>query len=614
MTFDFFILPFFVGLLFLITVLAVKYTGWIKGFPAEDKALMRKGIFTGKSLSAVKEVFMESLLHRSMFKRNFLLGYMHMSLAFGWFLLIVCGNLESRIYSMIHINPPYYPIFLKYFVHDKRILTFELNSVPGGFRFLMDLFLAMVLSGVILALVKRSYSKWFGLKKATQHTLMDRMAITTLWMIFPLRLLAESFTAGQYLGGGFITNNLGIFLSRFLPIEHLSYPTWWAYSLALGIFFVSLPYSRFMHIPTEVLLIFMRHYGVKSRTEFNNFSLIEVNSCPRCGVCLDACPLYTQTGQNRVPPAYFIRSIREKKVDERVAFDCFLCGRCQEFCPVKINTNDLRISQRKQFMISANGHFDYLPAPRVHKAEIAYFAGCMTHLTPTIKRSMLEIFRVSGTDYEFLDSGGSICCGRPLMLAGKEVQARQLMESNLQRIRLSGCKTLVTSCPICFKVFKEDYGLDIEVLHHSQFILRLYKSGKLMLKGTQNRYAYHDPCELGRGSGIYKEPRALIKTVAELVEGADSGADALCCGGSLGNTQISDGKRIKVMDETILSLMDGNPGGIITACPLCKKTLQRRSPVEVIDLSEMIARSTTNQSAAGGQRSAVYSRHLTNGS
>ena len=592
MTFDYFILPFFVGLLILLAILAVKYTRWVRGFSHEDKSLIKKSVISTKSLSACKEVFMESLLHRKMFKRNILLGYMHMSLAFGWFLLILCGNLESRIYSKIHINPPYYPIFLKYFVHDKRVLTFELNSVPGFFRFLMDFLLLMILSGLILALVKRSYSKWFGMKKTTQHTLMDRMAITTLWLIFPLRLLAESFTAGQYLGGGFMTNHLGIFFAQFLPIEHLSYPAWWAYSMALGIFFISLPYSRFMHIPTEVLLIFMRHYGVKSKPEFNNFSLIEINACSRCGVCLDACPLYVAGDNNNIPPVYFIRSIREKKVRESLAFDCLLCGRCEEYCPVGIKTNDLRVSQRKFFNPGVNGSLDYLPKPVVRQAEVAYFAGCMTHLTPTIKRDMLEIFKVSGINYLFLDADGSICCGRPLMMAGQEDKARKLIENNSERIRQSGCKTLVTSCPICYKVFREEYDLPIEVLHHSQYILRLYKSGQMMLKGTQRRYVYHDPCELGRGSGIYDEPRALINTVAELIEGNDVLSESMCCGGSLGNTIISDQRRVELIDRTVESLIANNPEAIVTACPLCKKTLQRRSPVEVIDLSEMIARSS----------------------
>jgi Fe-S oxidoreductase len=583
-------LPFFLGLLTLLGMLTIKYAGWIRGFSSEEKDLMRKGIFSNRSLAALKEVFMESLLHRKMFKRNVLLGYMHMSFAFGWFLLILIGNIESRIYSKVHLNPPYYPIFLKYFVHDKRILTFELTSVPGIFRFLMDLILFMILSGLILALIKRFQSNWFGLKKTTRHTVSDRLAITALWLIFPLRLLAESFTAGQYLGGGFMTNNLGRLFANFLPVEHLSYPAWWAYSIMLCLFFITLPYSRFMHIPTEVLLIFLRHWGITPKNEFNNYSEIEIYSCPRCGICLDACPVYI-IKHNSTPPVYFLRTIRNKNVEEKVAYDCLLCGRCQEYCPVGINNNTLRISQRTAYFSNSNGSFGYLPQPLSHKADVSYFAGCMTHLTPSIKISMERIFTEAGINYNFLDADGSICCGRPLMMAGKGKQARLLMEHNRKLIAGSSCKTLVTSCPICLKVFKEEYRLDIEVLHHTQFLLNLIKERKLNVSRSHERVVYHDPCELGRGSGIYEEPRVLINRVAELVESANERADSLCCSGSLGNTEISSDERDQIKNLTLASLLKNQPELIITACPLCKKTLQKGVEIGVMDISEIIARS-----------------------
>jgi hypothetical protein len=85
MTFDLFVLPFFLGLNTLVVILFIKYSRWIKGFEPADKELLRNGLFTKKSLDAAGEVFMESLLHRKMFRRNALLGYMHMSFALGWF-------------------------------------------------------------------------------------------------------------------------------------------------------------------------------------------------------------------------------------------------------------------------------------------------------------------------------------------------------------------------------------------------------------------------------------------------------------------------------------------------------------------------------------------------
>ncbi|MDP2115721.1 MAG: (Fe-S)-binding protein, partial [Bacteroidota bacterium] len=90
-----FILPFTIGLLF-ISVFLVIITGiWISGLSRIDKSRIIKSIFTRKSLQAIRETFMEALLHRKIFRKNPVLGYMHMSLAFGWFLLIVVGHIDA---------------------------------------------------------------------------------------------------------------------------------------------------------------------------------------------------------------------------------------------------------------------------------------------------------------------------------------------------------------------------------------------------------------------------------------------------------------------------------------------------------------------------------------
>ncbi|HCP58888.1 MAG TPA: Fe-S oxidoreductase, partial [Alistipes obesi] len=91
------------------------------------------------------------------------------------------------------------------------------------------------------------------------------------------------------------------------------------------------------------------------------------------------------------------------------------------------------------------------------------------------------------------------CCGRPLKLSGETDSARRMMEYNTQLFRRHGIRTLVTSCPICLKVFREEYRLDgIRVIHHSQYILELLSAGRLRLERGAASYAYHDPCELGR--------------------------------------------------------------------------------------------------------------------
>ncbi len=590
MTFDLFVLPFFLGLIFLLVVLGIKYSRWINALPKADILKIRNGIFSRKFFLSIKEIFFESLLHRKMFKQNALSGWMHMSFAFGWFMLIVIGNIESRVYSGRHVNPPYYPIFLKFFVHDKKVLPFEIYTVPGFFRFSMDLMLLLILSGLVLAFIKRQHSKWFGYQRKTKQTEFDRFALTALWFIFPLRLLAESFTAGYYLGGGFLTNSLGWVFSCFLPVQYLAYPAWWAYSFALGAFFVTLPYSRYMHIPTEVLLIFLRNFGIKTEKNFNSFSEIEVNSCPRCGICIDTCQLNTSACIHDTQSIYFLRSVRQNEVKQDVAFDCLLCGRCQEICPVGINLNAIRIAKRKDIQTLTPNSYSYLTPNQPPSVDVVYFAGCMTHLTPSIKKAMTEILDVTGVKYSFLDADGTVCCGRPQMMAGKIDAAQQLMDYNKTLIQKSGAKTLVTSCPICYKVFKEDYNLNIQVLHHTQYLWQLMNENKISLKPSEETVVYHDPCELGRGSGIYEEPRQIIKSIAGLMSTEHEKADALCCGGSLGNVQINSKQQNAIQKDVLDELQKFHPDTIVTACPLCKKTLAKGSETTVEDIAEFVCK------------------------
>jgi Fe-S oxidoreductase len=594
MTFDLFVLPFFLGLLFLLVVLVVKYSRWIAMMDASDRVKAGMALFSVSLLKTLKEIFMESLLHRKMFKRNPLLGYMHMSFALGWFLLIVMGNLESRVYSGGHINPPYYPIFLKFFIHDKRVLPFEIFTLPGIFRFTMDLLLLYVLSGLVLAFFKRTRSKWFGLKKATQHNSFDKWAITSLWLIFPMRLLAESFTAGIYQGGGFLTNTLGSFLAAFLPEKFLAYPAWWAYSTMLGVFFVTLPWSRFMHIPTEIILIYLRNAGIEQGKYPGSFSEIELRSCPRCGVCIDVCQM-NEAGLTGSTAVYFIRSLREQRADVQLNSNCMMCGRCLEACPVGIDTLGLRIGARSVDNKLVASDFSYLINHDVEKkAEVVYFAGCMGHLTPGVKRAMIQIFEKAGIDFTFLDEDGSICCGRPLKLAGLYESASKLITENTLKLRNTNAKILVTSCPICYKVFNNDYHLEgIEVMHHSVYIDNLVNAGKIILQPTELKAVYHDPCELGRGSGIYDQPRNVLKQIAEVAGVAEERVNSLCCGGSIGDLSMNATERNIIRDGALEILCESQPDVLVTACPLCKKTFNSGTKIVVKDIAELVAESMT---------------------
>ncbi len=580
--FDPFVLPFELGLYFIFLFLIIKYSRWIIRLDTSEKQKIKSGFLGLKTLSAIKEVFMESLLHRKIFRVNPVLGYMHMSLAFGWFLLIVFGKLGTLSFSQDFFNPLYYAIFFKFFEPIEPPFFYAKT-----YSFLMDFLLLFILTGLLLAIIKRFKSKIFGLKKTTKLKLGDKLALASLWWIFPLRLLAESFTSGTYHSGHFLTGNLGEFFAIFLPVKDLMYPAWWAYSLSLGVFFMALPFSRYMHIPTEMFLIFLRKYGLKTQDTYSSFSEIEVNACPRCGICIDKCQLNI-ADEDKSQSVYFLQALRNHEMNPELALNCLQCGKCEEVCPVDISLLNLRLTQRNN-LSTDKSDYEYLQNKLPVRAKVIYFAGCMTHLTPGIKQSMIQIFEAATIDYFFMDENGGACCGRPLKLAGELKSAQKLMDYNSKIIKGSGAKTLVTSCPICYKVFKEDYNLELEVFHHTEYLWRLIDQQQIHLTLKPKTIAYHDPCELGRGSNIYEYPRQIIEKIAFLKSSKKERKEAPCCGNSLANFQLGSSQVDLIREDAINSLLINEPDILATSCPLCKKTFQKSAPIPVKDIAEIVA-------------------------
>jgi Fe-S oxidoreductase len=612
MNFNVFVIPFNIGLYFILLYTVARSVIWFHELSRQDKLRLQRGFFGMPFVQSIKEIFLESLIHRKILKTNPRLGYMHMSLAFGWFLLILFGTIEADIFGAHHLNPPYKAIFFRYFNPEHGRTPFE-----EAFGFLMDFTLAFILSGLLLAVTKRFWSGVVGMKKTTRLTLKDKIALTSLWLIFPSRLIAESFTSGAYGTGSFLTGTLGNWLASFLPAAELAYPFWWLYSLSLGTFFVLLPLTRYMHIPTELFLIFMRNSGIRTGHKAGTFSEVQTFSCSSCGICIDTCQMNTSLGINNIQSAYLLKAIRNDLEISEIADNCLLCGRCEAKCPVGIELSPIRMIQRrradeenritnlyggylrKQVVVESvqvqnKEIYDYLPAIDQEKTDVIFFAGCMTHLSPSIKNAMIRILETSGIGYRFIDEEGGVCCGRPLMLAGKDREARELINFNSEMMTKTGAKILVTSCPICYKVFRESYHLGMEVLHHSQFIKRLIDDGLVKLSFLHKSVVYHSPCELGRGSGVYDEPKEVLKHVSRLEKSKYEDQNSLCCGGSLANLKIDHRKKMIIAKNAVEELTINNPDVLATACPLCKKTFAPVTNVKVLDIAEIVAEAINN--------------------
>lgn len=225
----------------------------------------------------------------------------------------------------------------------------------------------------------------------------------------------------------------------------------------------------------------------------------------------------------------------------------------------------------------------------------------MTMLQPKILKAMEQIFERSGDYVWWADRDGGVCCGRPLKLSGEVSASQKMMRFNEELFRRAGITTLVVSCPICLRVFREDYNLEgIKVLHHSEYL-----AGQLGVRseelGTEGEitphspllaprsFVYHDPCELGRGCGVYDAPREVIRRFGELREPKENRKDSPCCGASLGNVGLNDADQQRIGAALARRLEATGAGAIVTACPLCKRSLSACSSLPVLDIAEVAA-------------------------
>ena len=563
-----FVLPFVLGMAFVLMYCVVGLLRVIGQLPKDDRKKFWRSLVTPKTAWAnIRDLFGDCLFHVKIWKRNPVLGYMHTAIAFGWFMIIVIGHvmlftlkpLEGvDVQGFERIFPNfYYPIFFKYFAEETPV-----------FAILMDFFLLMIISGILIAVVKKIHSKIVGVKRIMHFGFADNMIRFALWTIFPFRLIAEK-------------SNIMAF--------------WWLYSLDLMVFMFMLPFTRYMHIPTEALFILLRHAGLKPREPRKGYALAQIYSCPSCGLCIDACPMSVNDKNSGNTSAYFMKRLRngDKEEAQRIAETCMQCGKCVAVCPVSIESCDIKMSQREAVPYQIKSDHSYLEnvaAETKENAKILYFAGCMTQLTPKIMRAMKQIMEAAGEKYEFMDQDGGICCGRPMLLSGKAAEAQAMIAKNTELIKKSGAKRLVLSCPICYKVFKEEYQLEgIEILHHTQYIDELVKQGKLKVDKNDINYVYHDPCDLGRAFGVYDEPREVIESIGHLRKAKSEKELSICCGVSLGSFNLTQQERDEITANSVNDLMFNNPDEIVTACPLCLKTFARKSPVAVKDIAEVVA-------------------------
>ncbi|HEX9023191.1 MAG TPA: (Fe-S)-binding protein, partial [Geobacteraceae bacterium] len=317
---------------------------------------------------------------------------------------------------------------------------------------------------------------------------------------------------------------------------------------------------------------------------------------------------------------------------------CTTCRGCQEVCPASVEHVGKIIEMRRNLVLmegtlpgngvrSAFAHLEVNANPfglayaergawakgvdvglmaGGSGADILYFAGCYASFdrrSRQVARSFVEICNAAGVTVGILGKGEQ-CCGEPVRGLGNEYLYQMLANRNIENIRASGAKRIVTTCPHCFNILGRDYrelGLDIPVEHHTTFIHDLLRNGRLSLEPASFACTYHDSCHLGRYMDIYDAPRSILGAAGgRLDEMAYSGRSSFCCGAGGGRILVDEAPGSRISEKRVRMARDTGAPLLVSNCPFCLtmfedaiKSEGLEGELAVKDLAEIVAERIT---------------------
>jgi heterodisulfide reductase subunit D len=241
--------------------------------------------------------------------------------------------------------------------------------------------------------------------------------------------------------------------------------------------------------------------------------------------------------------------------------------------------------------------------------EVLFWVGCagsFDQRAQRITKAFAQILDKVGVKFAILGKE-EMCTGDPARRAGNEFLFQMMAYNNIQTLNMYGVKKIVTACPHCFNILKNEYpplGGEYEVIHHTTFLQGLINDGRVRMKeGGEfkgRRITYHDSCYLGRGNGIYEAPREVLQAMdVELVEMKRCRTNGLCCGA--GGAQMFKEEEpglTRVNFDRSAEAIDTGATIIAANCPFCTtmltdgvKNKEKEDSVMVMDIAEMVAKS-----------------------
>ena len=241
--------------------------------------------------------------------------------------------------------------------------------------------------------------------------------------------------------------------------------------------------------------------------------------------------------------------------------------------------------------------------------EVLFWVGCagsFDQRAQKITKAFVSILDKIKINYAILGKE-EMCNGDPVRRAGNEFMFQMMAYQNIQTLNNYGIKKIVTACPHCFNILKNEYpalGGNYEVIHHSVFLQQLIDEGKIKLKDggafKGKKITYHDSCYLGRANNIYEAPRKVLEAFdTELVEMKRCKTNGLCCGA--GGAQMfkeEEKGTIRINSERSNEAIGTGATIIAAACPFCNTMLtdgvkhaEKEDSVKVMDIAELVAAS-----------------------
>ncbi len=342
-----------------------------------------------------------------------------------------------------------------------------------------------------------------------------------------------------------------------------------------------------------------------------------MESCMACMACMDACPVDIEHLGS------FTRLNRQLTDQGEVAAtiqDTF------EHCMQRGNTFGNDPHERAEWTEDLD--IDLADAREEHVEYLWYVGDYPSYddRNKQVARSLAHIFDAADVSVGIMFEDESYD-GNDIRRLGEEFLFLELAGTLVDAFEACSFDAIVCTDPHAFNTFENEYpeldfatwGADplmpfdvdepwnadgtIEVLHWTQLVERLVRSGELPLTGEELDYTvtYHDPCHLGRYNGEYEAPRELIRaTGCTLAEMPRNRADSFCCGGGGGGLWMDFDEDPKPSEERLREALEDTDAGdsvekFVVACPMCmtmyedgRKTGGYETAIEVVDIAELL--------------------------